>query len=116
MVSVPSHLRDSPLKHLPERHFLLTVIDECSQAMETDCWIVAGGSFKLVLAGYHLQLPPTILSIQTAKGLSLTMMEKVVDSSEVTRVLTVQEKLFVHVLVLSDALLRPADSRPLCFQ
>ena len=53
-----------------------------------------------MLAGYHPQLPPTILSIQAAKGLSLTMMKKVVDSSEVTRVLTVQEKLFVHVLVL----------------
>ena len=60
--------------------------------METDCWIAAGGSVKLVLAGYYLQLPPTILSIQTAKGLSLTMMEKVVDSSEVTWVLTVQEE------------------------
>jgi len=86
---------DSPLKHLPEKHFQLTVIDECSQAMETDCWIVAGGAVKLVLAGDHLQLPPTILSTQAAKGLSLTMMERVVDmyKSEVTRMLTTQYRM-----------------------
>eukprot|EP00092_Neocalanus_flemingeri_P015084 GFUD01016295.1.p1 GENE.GFUD01016295.1~~GFUD01016295.1.p1 ORF type:complete len:986 (-),score=401.27 GFUD01016295.1:749-3706(-) len=86
---------DSPLKHLPEKHFQLTVIDECSQALETACWIVAGGATKLVLAGDHLQLPPTILSTQAAKGLSLTMMERVVDMyrAEVTRMLTTQYRM-----------------------
>ena len=69
--------------------------------METDCWIVAGGSVKLVLAGYHLQLPPTILSTQAAKGLSLTMMERVVDlyRSEVTRMLTTQYRM--NYLIMS---------------
>jgi len=86
---------DSPLKHLPEKHFQLTVIDECSQALETACWIVAAGASKLVLAGDHLQLPPTILSKEAAKGLSLTLMERVVDmyKSEVTRMLTTQYRM-----------------------
>ena len=72
--------------------------------METDCWIVAGGAVKLVLAGDHLQLPPTILSTQAAKGLSLTMMERVVDMyrSEVTRMLIKIERVVVVFLLVQN--------------
>ena len=54
-----------------------------------------------MLAGDHLQLPPTILSTQAAKGLSLTMMERVVDlyRSEVTRMLTTQYRM--NYLIMS---------------
>ena len=58
---------DSPLKHLPENHFSMTVIDECSQSLEMSCWMVVPWASKLVLAGDHLQLPPTILSTKAAK-------------------------------------------------
>lgn len=86
---------DSPLRHLPPEHFHLTVIDECSQALETACWIVAGGAKKLVLAGDHLQLPPTIISKDAAKGLGLTLMERIVNKyeSKVTRMLTTQYRM-----------------------
>ena len=40
----------------------LTVIDECSQALEMACWVAVPWAGKLLLAGDHLQLPPTILS------------------------------------------------------
>jgi DNA polymerase alpha-associated DNA helicase A len=40
----------------------MTVIDECSQALEMACWIAVPWAGKLLLAGDHLQLPPTILS------------------------------------------------------
>ena len=39
----------SPLKFLPENHFKLTVIDECSQALEMSCWIMIPRSPKLIL-------------------------------------------------------------------
>ena len=46
------------------QHFDVVVIDEASQAMEPQCWVplvFAGSSVrKLVLAGDHLQLPPTV--------------------------------------------------------
>ena len=58
---------ESPLKHLPEDHFSMTVIDECSQSLEMSCWMVVPWASKLVLAGDHLQLPPTILSKVAAK-------------------------------------------------
>jgi len=92
---------DSPLKHLPDKHFQLTVIDECSQALETACWIVAAGATKLVLAGDHLQLPPTIMSKEANKGLSLTLMERLVDTykADVTRMLTTQYRM--NTLIMS---------------
>jgi DNA polymerase alpha-associated DNA helicase A len=50
------------------------IIDEASQALEAQCWIPLLGADKVVLAGDHLQLPPTVKSTgqnskeQTSKG------------------------------------------------
>jgi ATP-dependent RNA/DNA helicase IGHMBP2 len=43
------------------------------------CWIAMLQSKKAILAGDHLQLPPTIMSVEAAKkGLSLTLMERAI--------------------------------------
>ncbi len=53
------------------------VIDEAGQALEPSCWIPILKGEKLVLAGDHLQLPPTIKSeAAAAGGLSETLLEK----------------------------------------
>lgn len=53
------------------------VIDEAGQALEPACWIPILKGQKLVLAGDHLQLPPTIKSEAAARdGLSTTLLEK----------------------------------------
>ena len=85
----------SPLKFLPGNHFGLTVIDECSQSQEMACWIVIPRSPKLILAGDHLQLPPTILSKKAEKKLSLTLMERLLDRYwyTVIKMLTVQYRM-----------------------
>ena len=55
------------------------VIDEAGQALEPACWIPVLKAQKLVLAGDHHQLPPTIKSKEAAKnGLSETLLEKCV--------------------------------------
>ncbi len=54
------------------------VIDEAGQALEPACWIPILKTKKLVMAGDHQQLPPTIKSGAAAKELSLTLMEKAV--------------------------------------
>lgn len=55
------------------------VIDEAGQALEPACWIPILKADKVVLAGDHLQLPPTIKSEDAAKGgLSTTLLEKCV--------------------------------------
>ena len=90
---------DGPLKHLPEGHFDLAVIDECSQALEIACWIGLVQVKKAVLAGDHLQLPPTIMSESAAqKGLAYTLMERVIhDNPNVVRMLNTQYRLeFLH--------------------
>ncbi|KAI7212110.1 DNA helicase, partial [Hortaea werneckii] len=51
--------------HLKNEEFDVVVVDEASQALEAQCWIpivMVGAVGKLVLAGDHLQLPPTIKS------------------------------------------------------
>lgn len=55
------------------------VIDEAGQALEPACWIPILKAQKLVLAGDHCQLPPTIRSEEAArKGLAVTLLEKCV--------------------------------------
>jgi ATP-dependent RNA/DNA helicase IGHMBP2 len=59
--------------------FHTVVIDEAGQALEPACWIPILKAQKLVLAGDHCQLAPTIKSNEAAKnGLSTTLLEKCV--------------------------------------
>lgn len=53
--------------HLKNERFDVVIVDEASQALEAQCWIpvLSSGAPKLVLAGDHLQLPPTIKSTNT---------------------------------------------------
>jgi ATP-dependent RNA/DNA helicase IGHMBP2 len=59
--------------------FNTVVIDEAAQALEPACWIPILNAKKVVFAGDHFQLPPTIKSLVAAKsGLSVTLFEKCV--------------------------------------
>lgn len=59
--------------------FQTIVIDEAGQALEPACWIPVLKAQKVIMAGDHCQLPPTIKSNEAAqKGLSITLMEKCV--------------------------------------
>ncbi|MFF5382235.1 AAA domain-containing protein [Pedobacter suwonensis] len=56
------------------------VIDEAGQALEPACWIPILKAQKIILAGDHFQLSPTIKSNEAARnGLSNTLLEKVVN-------------------------------------
>ncbi|WP_184543087.1 AAA domain-containing protein [Mucilaginibacter sp. FT3.2] len=62
-----------------EVKFETVVIDEAGQALEPACWIPILKAQKVILAGDHLQLPPTIKSNDAARaGLSTTLLEKCV--------------------------------------
>ncbi|KAK5170420.1 uncharacterized protein LTR77_005008 [Saxophila tyrrhenica] len=56
--------------HLKNEQFDVVLVDEASQALEAQCWIpvLATGAPKLVLAGDHLQLPPTIKSLNVKEA------------------------------------------------
>ncbi|KAK0897597.1 hypothetical protein LTR02_010650 [Friedmanniomyces endolithicus] len=68
--------------HLKGEKFDVVIFDEASQALEAQCWIpvLASGAPKLVLAGDHLQLPPTIKSLNTKQPKSV---KKAPDADEV---------------------------------
>ena len=58
--------------------FEYVVIDEAGQALEPACWIPILKANKVIFAGDHLQLPPTVKSMKASKqGLSETLFEKV---------------------------------------
>jgi ATP-dependent RNA/DNA helicase IGHMBP2 len=67
--------------HYTVRHlrYHTVVIDEAGQALEPACWIPVLKAKKVIMAGDHQQLPPTIKSEAAAKELSTTLMEKAVD-------------------------------------
>jgi superfamily I DNA and/or RNA helicase len=54
------------------------VIDEAGQALEPACWIPILKTGKVVMAGDHCQLPPTIKSSEAARELGTTLLEKCV--------------------------------------
>lgn len=60
-------------------YFDLLIIDECAQATEAMCWIPMLLAKKVVLAGDHLQLPPTIKNNSIAKDLGYTLFDRIMD-------------------------------------
>ena len=59
-------LHGSGGRELVGRHWDVVIIDEASQALEAQSWIPLWSAQKVILAGDHLQLPPTVKS--TVKG------------------------------------------------
>jgi ATP-dependent RNA/DNA helicase IGHMBP2 len=80
---------------IKQRRFETVVIDEAAQSIEPACWIPILKAKKLVMAGDHNQLPPTIKSAEAAKELGVTLMEKLVQSQPESVVL-LQEQYRMH--------------------
>ena len=65
---------------LKNEQFDVVIVDEASQALEAQCWVPLISAKKVVLAGDHLQLPPTIKSSQH-KASSSSKVDKTVDKA-----------------------------------
>ncbi|GAU36922.1 hypothetical protein TSUD_331950 [Trifolium subterraneum] len=88
-------------KKLDRTSFDLVIIDEAAQALEIACWIPLLKGTRCILAGDHLQLPPTIQSVEAEKkGLGRTLFERLAElyGDEVTSMLTVQYRM--HQLIM----------------
>ena len=70
-------LPPGPTGPLRGRRFALAVVDEATQAVEPAVYLALLRADRAVLAGDHLQLPPTILSIHAQEGgLGLSLFER----------------------------------------
>ncbi len=68
-------------KLLVRQRFSTLFIDEAAQALEPACWIAIRRASRVVLAGDHQQLPPTIKCFDAMKmGLGKTLMERIVEN------------------------------------
>ncbi|GFP89680.1 DNA-binding protein smubp-2 [Phtheirospermum japonicum] len=89
-------------KKLDAFSFDLVIIDEAAQALELACWIALLKGPRCILAGDHLQLPPTIQSVEAEKkGLGRTLFERLADlyGDDVMSMLTVQYRM--HELIMN---------------
>lgn len=83
--------------------FNTVVIDEAAQALEPSCWIPMLKAQKLVMAGDHNQLPPTIKSAEASKELATTLMEKLVQwHPESVVLLEEQYRMHQHIMKFSS--------------
>ena len=88
---------------LRDRVFDVVVIDEAGQALEPACWIPIAKGNKLVLAGDHLQLPPTIFSNEAAqKGLTISLMERTARIEKGVHFLNVQYRMNEKIAAFSN--------------
>jgi superfamily I DNA and/or RNA helicase len=77
---IASTLVGSSNRLLDGQKFGTLFIDEAAQALEAACWIPMRRVSRVILAGDHCQLPPTVKSIAALKaGLGKTLMERIVE-------------------------------------
>jgi ATP-dependent RNA/DNA helicase IGHMBP2 len=90
---------------LGDRSFDLVVIDEACQSTEPGCWVPLPRGGRLVLAGDHCQLPPTVLAREAAaQGFGVSLMERLVAlyGDDITRLLTVQYRMHRTIMDFSS--------------
>lgn len=91
--------------HLLEgQKFGTLFIDEAAQALEAACWIPIRRVSRVILAGDHCQLPPTVKSIAALKGgLGKTLMERIVENKpEVVTLLKMQYRMNEEIMRFSS--------------
>lgn len=80
-------------------------IDEAAQALEPACWIPIIRAERVIFAGDHFQLPPTIKSLEAAKnGLATTLFEKSISKHpDAARMLATQYRMHEDIMSFPSA-------------
>lgn len=91
ILGTPIGLYDAKINHLT---FNTLVIDEAGQCIEPLAWCIFPLAQKYVLAGDHLQLPPTVLSNEAARlGLNQSILEKSITAVPSVYLLNIQYRM-----------------------
>ena len=101
---IASTLTGSASRLLIGQKFGTLFIDEAAQALEAACWIAIRRASRVILAGDHCQLPPTVKSIAALRGgLGTTLMERIVSQKpEVVPLLKTQFRMNEHIMRFSS--------------
>ncbi len=101
---IASTLTSTANRVLTGRKFSTLFIDEAAQALEPACWIAIRKAGRVILAGDHQQLPPTVKCYEAEKqGLSHTLMEQIVARRpETVTMLTTQYRMNEEIMRFSS--------------
>lgn len=101
---IASTLIGTASRVLERKHFSTLFIDEAAQAFEAASWAAIIKADRVIFAGDHLQLPPTIKCREAEiKGLSKTLMEKVAENKPTcVELLTTQYRMHKDIMQFSS--------------
>ena len=101
---IASTLVGSANRLLDGMRFGTLFIDEAAQAMEAACWIPIRRAQRVILAGDHCQLPPTVKCYEALKGgLGRTLMERIAMlKPEVVTLLRMQYRMHEDIMRFSS--------------
>lgn len=101
---IASTLVGSNNRLMQGQKFNTLFIDEAAQALEAACWIAIRRASRVILAGDHCQLPPTVKSMAALKGgLGKTLMERIVERKPaVVTLLKVQYRMNEEIMRFSS--------------
>ena len=113
IAGTPIGVYDAGINHL---QFATLVLDEAGQCIEPLAWCIFPLADKIVLAGDHWQLPPTVLSMEATKlGLNVSILETAIQRTAIIHLLNTQYRMkeaiagFSSCYFYNNQLLSPAQ-------
>ncbi len=101
--AVCSTLMSASSSYIKDLKFETVVIDEASQALEPECWNAILKAKRVIFAGDHLQLPPTVKSREAEElGLTDTILDRMSDKIHHSYLLTTQYRMNDKILSFSN--------------
>lgn len=100
VLGTPVGLTDDLLK---DKTFDVAILDEAGQCIDPLAWLVMEKGSRVILAGDHLQLPPTIISDVAARGgLNISILEKAIKAKVPTDLLGIQYRMTPEIAEFSS--------------
>ncbi|MEM6803028.1 MAG: AAA domain-containing protein [Bacteroidota bacterium] len=99
---ITSTLSGAASNQLQKKRFHTVLIDEAGQALAPACWIPIQRAARVIMAGDHLQLPPTVKSFEAEKkGLGISLFQQVIEEKDVDVMLNWQYRMHEQIMGFS---------------
>ena len=90
-------------ERMGNKHFDWCIMDEASQSTEPSAWIPLQYAERVVFAGDHYQLPPTVLSPEAIRGgFNISLMERLLENNGPRKMLNVQYRMHQEIMAFSS--------------